>query len=161
YDRNSSIYSGEFTDAKRFYFVLEPPDPPPPEPNMDAIREAAQGKVCKLSKVAERSPQPSRAATGAATEPKRLRRQLTDANSTTEPKARSASSESSAKSKNGPRLSPHSVLQSSTATGAAWLLHFRDVRPPQEIQFALERDLMTLMRSSIEVGKLVYRAVAK
>ena len=28
-DRNSSSYSGEFTDAKRFYFVLEPPHPPP------------------------------------------------------------------------------------------------------------------------------------
>ena len=24
YERNSSLYSGEFTDAKRFFFVLEP-----------------------------------------------------------------------------------------------------------------------------------------
>src|SRR4051812_20092572 len=40
YDRNSSIYSGEITDAKRFYFLLEPPHPPAPEPDMDAIREA-------------------------------------------------------------------------------------------------------------------------
>src|SRR5512138_2799490 len=40
YDRNSSIYSGEFTDARRFYFIIEPPHPPPPEPNMDAIRAA-------------------------------------------------------------------------------------------------------------------------
>ena len=38
YDRNTSIYSGEFTDARRFYFVVEPPNPPPPEPDMDAIR---------------------------------------------------------------------------------------------------------------------------
>jgi hypothetical protein len=38
-DRNSSVYSGEWTDAKRLYFVLEPPRPPPPEPDMDAIRE--------------------------------------------------------------------------------------------------------------------------
>lgn len=37
-DFNSSIYSGEFTDAKRFYFLIEPPNPPPPEPDMDAIR---------------------------------------------------------------------------------------------------------------------------
>lgn len=37
-DRNSSLYSGEFADAKRFYFVVEPPNPPPPEPDMDAIR---------------------------------------------------------------------------------------------------------------------------
>ena len=32
YDRNSSIYSGEWTDERRFYFVIEPPRPPPPEP---------------------------------------------------------------------------------------------------------------------------------
>jgi hypothetical protein len=38
YDRNSSIYSGEFTDSKRFFFILEPPHPPDPEPDMDAIR---------------------------------------------------------------------------------------------------------------------------
>jgi hypothetical protein len=40
YDRNSSLYSGEWTDAKRFFFVLEPPRPPPPEPDMNAIRAA-------------------------------------------------------------------------------------------------------------------------
>lgn len=40
YERNSSIYSGEFTDAKRFYFVLEPPKPPPPEPDMELIRKS-------------------------------------------------------------------------------------------------------------------------
>src|SRR5262245_7645711 len=44
YDRDSSIYSGEFTDAKRFYFVLEPPNSPPPEPDMNAVRKAADGK---------------------------------------------------------------------------------------------------------------------
>lgn len=44
YDRNSSIYSGEFADPTRFFFVLEPPNPPPPEPDMDAIRSAVQGE---------------------------------------------------------------------------------------------------------------------
>jgi hypothetical protein len=38
--RNSSLYSGEFTDERRFYFVLEAPMPPPPEPDMHAIRAA-------------------------------------------------------------------------------------------------------------------------
>ncbi|MEO7598279.1 MAG: hypothetical protein ABIV50_05070 [Opitutus sp.] len=43
YNRNNSIYSGEITDKKRFYFLLEPAGPPPPEPDMDAIRaELAQ-----------------------------------------------------------------------------------------------------------------------
>jgi hypothetical protein len=42
YERNSSSYSGEFTDARRFYFVLEPPLPPEPAPDMDAIRAARE-----------------------------------------------------------------------------------------------------------------------
>ncbi len=44
YDRNSSSYSGEFTDENRFYFVLEPPHPPEPEPDMNAIRAALEAK---------------------------------------------------------------------------------------------------------------------
>lgn len=43
YDRNGSTYSGEFHDARRFHFVLEPPHPPEPEPDMDAIRAAVHG----------------------------------------------------------------------------------------------------------------------
>ncbi|MDP3072326.1 MAG: hypothetical protein Q8N18_18690 [Opitutaceae bacterium] len=38
YDRNTSNYSGEFTDAKRHFFVLEPPHPPKPPPDLAAIR---------------------------------------------------------------------------------------------------------------------------
>lgn len=38
-ERNSSQYSYAFTNADKFYWVLEPPLPPPPEPDMDAIRE--------------------------------------------------------------------------------------------------------------------------
>lgn len=41
YERNSSLYCGEFTDAKGFCYILEAPLPPPPYPDMDAIREAA------------------------------------------------------------------------------------------------------------------------
>lgn len=40
YERNSSIYAGEFHDGKRWFFVLEAPLPPPPEPDMDALRAA-------------------------------------------------------------------------------------------------------------------------
>jgi hypothetical protein len=44
YDRNLPSYSGEITDSKRFFFLLEPPHPPEPEPNMDAIRDAIRAK---------------------------------------------------------------------------------------------------------------------
>jgi hypothetical protein len=40
YDRRDPKYSGEITDAQRFWFLLEPPHPPEPPPDMDAIREA-------------------------------------------------------------------------------------------------------------------------
>lgn len=40
YARNSPQYSGEFHDERRFFFILEPPLSPPPEPDMEAIRAA-------------------------------------------------------------------------------------------------------------------------
>lgn len=40
YARRNSLLSGEWTDGDRRFFVLEPPDPPPEEPDMDAIRAA-------------------------------------------------------------------------------------------------------------------------
>lgn len=42
YDRNTSTYSGEYADGNRHFFVLEPPRPAPPEPDMDAIRAGVQ-----------------------------------------------------------------------------------------------------------------------
>jgi len=44
YERASSLYSGEFTDARRFFFILEPPLPPEPEPDMNAIRAAMEAR---------------------------------------------------------------------------------------------------------------------
>lgn len=44
YDRRSSSYSGEFADPQRFYFVLEPPHPPEPAPDMDAIRAEMEAR---------------------------------------------------------------------------------------------------------------------
>ncbi|MBR0672852.1 hypothetical protein [Neoroseomonas soli] len=41
HDRRSSLWSGEWTDPRRFFFVLEPPGPSPPAPDMDALRRAA------------------------------------------------------------------------------------------------------------------------
>lgn len=44
FQRNSSSYSGEFTDSRRFFFVLEPPLPPEPEPDMNAIRAEREAR---------------------------------------------------------------------------------------------------------------------
>src|ERR1700712_2310954 len=45
YDRNNSSYSGEITDSKRFHFLLEPPRPSEPEPDMNAIRAALEART--------------------------------------------------------------------------------------------------------------------
>ena len=55
YERNTSVYSGEWTDAKRFYFVIEPPNPPPAEPDMDAIREGRITASAAASAPAQRA----------------------------------------------------------------------------------------------------------
>jgi len=38
YDRNASSHSGEWHDAQRYFFVLEPPRPPDPEVDMEQVR---------------------------------------------------------------------------------------------------------------------------
>lgn len=55
YERDTSIYSGEWTDAKRFYFVIEPPNPPPAEIDMDAIREGRITAAAAASAPAQRA----------------------------------------------------------------------------------------------------------
>lgn len=47
YDRKGSLYSGEITDAKRFYFLLEPPRVPEPEPDTNAVRAVRTPKQGK------------------------------------------------------------------------------------------------------------------
>lgn len=44
HDRNMPDYSGEFTDAKRHFFVLEPPHPREPAPDMNALRAEREAK---------------------------------------------------------------------------------------------------------------------
>ncbi len=45
YDRNCSLYSGEFYDAHRHFFALEPPRPPEPEPDMNALRDRLAARI--------------------------------------------------------------------------------------------------------------------
>ncbi len=137
-ERNSSCSSGEFTDAKRFYFLVEPPGPPPPEPDMDAIREALEPTADRLSHLA----QTRESRTGLAKRKK------------SSSPARRAPARATAKA----LASAVSVIE--TATGATRVLHFRDQRPPHEIQFALERQLMALFTATMNQGKLSLQAQA-
>jgi hypothetical protein len=132
YERNSSSYSGEFTDGKRFFFVLEAPNPPPPEPDMDAIRRAHQPKPGPLVQLAQRE-----AGWGV---------ELADDESSSSPSSPADTDET---------VPPARALTvAETAMGAKRLLHFRDRRPPHEVQFALERELMVLFAGAMDEGQL-------
>ena len=130
YQRNSSSYSGEFTDDKRFYFVLEPPNPPPAEPDMDAIRKSLEPQA-NLPEV--------------------------DVRTSRSPHERGASPVKKLQS-DGDSSRALSIEESNT--GATRVLHFRDQRPPHEVQFALEREIRTLFTPTMVDIKLCLRAKA-
>lgn len=52
------------------------------------------------------------------------------------------------------------LVVAETTTGWTRVLHFRDPRPPQEIQFELERRLMVLFVPTMDSGKLTLKAKA-
>jgi len=137
YARNNSSYAGEFTTEQRHFFVLEPPLPSEPYPDMDAIRRSLEPKPAALTQLAER-----------------------EARSDAE-LGRSLMHERIAMEKARPTATLIGALTSvETATSAKFLLHFRDQRPPHEIQFALERDLMTLFATSMQNERLTMSAKA-
>jgi hypothetical protein len=133
YARNNSSYAGEFTTAQRHFFVLEPPLPPPPDPDMDAIRKAHEPKPDALSQLAQRE-----AGSGQT-----IGEELVQERSAAAPDP------------------TRTLTITETATSATFLLHFRDQRPPHEVQFALERDLMSLFTASMQNDRLALRANAK
>ena len=126
YERNSSSYSGEFTDEKRFYFILEPPNSPPSYPDMDAIRTALSSAPDTVTRHIQ--PQENHPPEQIAYKSNRQRSYIP-----------------SLQSPNATRCGL-TVLE--TATEVTRLLHFRDSRPPHEIQFALEGDLMVLFTNT-------------
>ncbi len=130
FDRNNSSYSGEFTDAKRFYFVLEPPNPPPAELDMDAIRKSLEPKA-NLPEGDLR--------TNTCTHERTLYLMK-------QPQVDWDSSQA------------FSIEESGTE--ATRVLHFRDKRPPHQVQFALERSIRTLFTPAMEDGKLCLLAKA-
>src|SRR5262249_1785077 len=68
YDRNMPGYSGEITDSKRFFFLLQPPHPPEPETDMDAIRDAIRAKQAAATEEKLRKPQRRRRASKVITD---------------------------------------------------------------------------------------------
>jgi len=61
-----------------------------------------------------------------------------------------------------PTTTNSSVSQlQSTATSAAWLLHFRDARPPQEILSVMEDNITKVFSASPKDGRLAYSTQAK
>ncbi len=137
YARNNPSYAGEFTTEQRHFFVLEPPLPPEPPPDMDAIRKAHDPKPDALSQLAQRE----------ARSGPEVVRSMIGARVSEEPAH--------------PAPIPKGALTSTeTATSAIRVLHFRDPRPPHEVQFALERDLMTLFAASMQNDRLTFTATA-
>jgi len=134
YARNNASHAGEFTTEQRHYFVLEPPLPPEPAPDMDAIREALAPKPDAPARLAERESGPG---SGIGTAPVRSSIAATDAGA-----------------------SSRALTSTETATSAKRVLHFGDPRPPHLIQFALERDLMTLFSASMQDDRLTMTAHA-
>lgn len=130
YERNGSSYSGEFTDAKRFFFVLEPPNPPPDELDMDAIRKSLEPQT--------NVPEPNLQTNSSKYE-----------RAAYLPKQPQVDWDSS-----------QAFSLEESGSGAIRILHFRDKLPPHEVQFALERDIRTLFTPSMEDATLCLRAKA-
>ncbi|MBK7556762.1 MAG: hypothetical protein IPI55_19850 [Flavobacteriales bacterium] len=134
YARNNSSYAGEFTTEQRHFFVLEPPLPPEPEPDMDAIRKALEPEQDVLTVLSQRE-------TGAG---------LGIGRTLVEQPVRAENA----------NVPARAFTITETATSAKRLLHFNDHRPPHEIQFVLERYLMTLFAASMNNDRLTMTAKA-
>lgn len=145
YARNNSSYAGEFTTEQRHFFVLEPPLPLEPYPDMDAIRRSLEPKMDVLAQLAQRE---------AGSGPELVRSMI--GARTADEQAKSAPIPKGALT---PARRP-GLATTETDTSAIRLLHFRDHRPPHEIQFALERDLMTLFTASMQNERLIMTATA-
>ncbi len=134
YARNSSSYSGEFTTPERHFFVLEPPLPQEPEPDMDALRKSLEPRPAPFVPPAK----PRAAAPGKTPRKKR----------SAQPKP------------NEPAPVARAFTNTETRTGWTRELHFCDRRAPHEVRFALERDLRALFTARMDGEQLRMNATA-
>ncbi len=146
YERNNSSYAGEFTTAERHFFVLEPPLPPQPYPDMDAIRKALEPKPDALATLAQRE-----AGSG-------IRFSAVPPSPQTAPRF-TGERQSYADHTEGVRNPPH-FTHTESAEGWTRVLHFVDTSPPHLVQFNLERKLMVLFTASMDGIQLRMNATA-
>jgi hypothetical protein len=144
HERSNSLYSGVFTDERRFHFLLEPPDPPPPEVDMDARRAELAPRPEPHGRPSERDVETARTLAAAA-HVERVR--VTP----------SAPADAHA---HGSPHAAHAALHTDTPTGCRSELHFRDVRPPHEVRAALEGRLVVLFTCASNTEELRCRARA-
>lgn len=153
YERNSSLHSGEFTDAARHYFVLEAPQPPPPEPDMDALRQAHAPPPEARAQFAPSAPAHAavagRKGSSAPAKPQRPRGR----------KMKSRAPESLPESP-AELLPAQAEWVAESATGWTRVVPFSDPRPPHLVQFAWERELMVLFTAAMDGGQLRLAASA-
>lgn len=141
-ERNSSISSGEFGDASGFFFVVEPADPPPPEVDMDAIRRSLEPRVDSLARLAARRAGEFgiefRVRESAGT-----RREGVNVGG-------GIDEDDAVRVKAFVAIEKHA--------GVRHELRCCDVRRPEQMQEAMEREFGVLFEREMESGVLVYRA---
>ncbi|MFN7978583.1 MAG: hypothetical protein U0P30_10625 [Vicinamibacterales bacterium] len=142
YERNGSLHSGEFTDDRRFFWVLEPPDPPPPEPDMDAIRRALEPKPDPLVQLAMRE------AGSLVADVPRQDEHASPSHASTRDRAVEAAV---------PRVGPEVV---DGPTNRTFVLHIGEARPPHAIRAVCEREVMTRFVVDPRADRLTWHAEA-
>ncbi len=145
FERNSSSYSGEFCDPNRFFFIVEPPDPPPAEVDMDAIRNAlnrsSEASVADDGRKSNDAVVDSEVDVGASKSQEPLEARQSQRRSTMQ-------------------LSVDRTLFEETGDRLRRWLYFRDDRPPTCVQELLERKVMVVFQPSVADGQLQFNAVA-
>lgn len=140
-ERNSSISSGEFGDPTGFFFIVEPPGPPPEPIDMDAIRRSLEPKPDALTRFAQRAPR------------------VYERNVRVTASTRGASAPYSSGG-DGQRVTADDILAEERETGVRHELFISEEKSPEQMQVALERELMVILDRQIEKHTLFYRAKA-
>ncbi len=137
-ERNHSLYSGEFTDQQRHFFVLEPPGVAANVKVQTSYQNSEKSSVNRTSSATASDPRERDAAINGQ------RSDLTQHEST------------------HPNNNIHAAPPTDDPkSGIAYDLRFKDPRSPHEVRVLLERHVRALFHLSIEEGRLSMRASAR